>query len=72
MGVTVTETKTKAKILTITKTMIGTKTHPENLFLQIIFTDMRKPMAIGFDDYVDGDEDAGKGNDKDKVVLIKS
>ena len=37
--------------------------------------DMRKRMAMGFDDYVDGDEDAGKGNDKDdkdKVVLIKS
>ena len=68
MGVTVTKTKTK----TIIKTKIGTKTHLENLFLQIIFTDMRKPMAMGFDDYVDGDEDAGKGNDKDKVVLIKS
>ena len=37
--------------------------------------DMRKRMAMGFDDYVDGDEDAGKGNDKDdkdKVVFIKS
>ena len=69
MGLTVTKTKTKT--VTITKT----KTHPENLFLPIIFMDMRKPMAMGFDDYVDGDEDAGKGNDKDdkdKVVLIKS
>ena len=67
MGVTVTKTKTKTKI--------GTKTHLENLFLPIIFMDMRKPMAMGFDDYVDGDEDVGKGNDKDdkdKVVLIKS
>ena len=67
MGVTVTKTKTK----TIIKTKIGTKTHLENLFLPIIFTDMRK--LIGFDDYVDGDEDAGKGNDKDdKEVMIKS